>query len=86
MKAVPAIPLADLYAQLRAVGAEIDHSPETLAVRFPDLHVRSTPETRRILAASGWTYTAFMADDGSGVWMDVPFAYHAPLFRIDGAL
>lgn len=73
--------MADLYRELRDAKIEVSHSSEALA-RFPDLYVRPTAEARAILWRSGWNEAGtFTADDGSGVWVVVPFAWHRPLWE-----
>ena len=65
-----------LYDELHAAGCEMDG-------RYSDLYVRPTRKAREILSrypterANSHT---FQADDGSGMWIEVPFAY-APYWR-----
>lgn len=59
---------ADLYDAVTAAGIEIDHHES-------DLYIRDTDQARQICRELDWRFTPFTADDGSGKWLDVPFAY-----------
>ena len=59
-----------IYEQLKAAGVETSHHES-------DLYARITPDSRAIIDA--WEFrsnvTTFTADDGSGRWFELPFAY-----------
>lgn len=59
----------DLYAELVAAGVQLDNHES-------DLYVRVTDESRRIIKASGYSYTVFTSAIDGVRWFDVPFAYH----------
>jgi len=56
------------YAELLAIGAEID-SHEA------DLYVRATPETVKLVKNTGWGFTYFKSEIDGRLWLDVPFAF-----------
>lgn len=56
------------YKVLVASGAKIDNHES-------DLYVEATEETRRIIAASKWTFSAFTSQVDGKRWYEVPFAY-----------
>lgn len=58
----------NLYDQLRAIGAELDHHES-------DLYVRDAPEVREVVTQSGHSYESFTSQIDGKTWLDVPFAY-----------
>jgi hypothetical protein len=63
-----AIKATNPYRMLKAAGCKMD-SHES------DLYVLATPESRRIVHESGWTFEAFVSQIDGKVWLDVPFAW-----------
>lgn len=57
-----------LYEQLRAIGAEIDN-------HYSDLYVRVTPETTKLVRASGLVHSTFWCERTSAAWFDIFGAY-----------
>jgi hypothetical protein len=67
---------SSLYQALQEAGIETDNHES-------DLYVKDSPEARAIIEEFGDSYEPFNADDGSGRWLDVPFAY-APFWESKG--
>ena len=60
--------MPSLYEQLLTADAEITNYRS-------DLYVRLTPETLKLVKASGKSYSFFTNQREGGTWIDVPFAY-----------
>jgi hypothetical protein len=56
------------YAELMAIGAQIDHHES-------DLYVEATPETIKLVKSSKWFYTTFRNQIDHKLWLEIPFAY-----------
>lgn len=61
---------AGIYAELVAIGAELDHHES-------DLYVKVTPETNVALERhkSGYRLSFFVSPIDNRLWCEVPFAY-----------
>tara|TARA_Y100000310_G_scaffold293007_1_gene322243 strand:+ start:342 stop:566 length:225 start_codon:yes stop_codon:yes gene_type:complete len=65
--------MASIYHEFEALGVEMSNHES-------DLYVRPTPEVKAIIErrrAEGETLNVshFIADDGTGSWMELPFRY-----------
>jgi len=58
----------DPYAELLAIGAEINS-------HYSDLYVRATPEALAVVRSTGWTYELFTSQIDGKTWIDIAFAY-----------
>jgi hypothetical protein len=58
----------DIYEQLKVAGVPLDNHES-------DLYALVTPESTKIVEASGKSVTTFTSQVDKKVWYDIPFAY-----------
>lgn len=56
------------YAELLAIGAELDHHES-------DLYAKYTPEVMALVKDTGCTFSTFISQIDGKLWLDIPFAY-----------
>ena len=57
-----------LYNQLKEAGVPLDHHES-------DLYAKVTPESEKIVKASGHSHSTFISNIDNEKWFDIPFAF-----------